>query len=163
MENFWQGRCASLTHLNLQRNFIGDDGVECLAKVLAECKSLSRLDLGENDIAVDGAQWLAKVVPQCPSLSYLDLGENYDIGDQGAEYLAEALRFASLTSLILTHDDIGDPGAGRLATVLQGRDGVRHCTALVHLDLGSNCISSEVRASITSSLKRNKSSAQASL
>ena len=57
-------------------------GVGRLAPVLGQCASLAHLDLCENRIGDEGAGRLAPVLGQCASLAHLDLGEN-EIGDAG--------------------------------------------------------------------------------
>ena len=69
-------QCASLVHLHLFKNSIGDEGVGRLAAVLPQCASLAHLNLSHNKIKGKGAAKLAAVLPQCASLVYLELRVN---------------------------------------------------------------------------------------
>ena len=62
-------QCASLAHLDLSVNEIGDEGAGRLAAVLGQCASLAHLDLGGNGIGSEGAERLAAVAERCPSLT----------------------------------------------------------------------------------------------
>ena len=68
------GQCASLAHLELGYNRIGDEGAGRLAAVLGQCASLAHLNIRNNGIGAEGAGRLAAVLGQCASLAYLDLG-----------------------------------------------------------------------------------------
>ena len=57
-------QCASLVHLNLDGNQMGDDGAESLAKVLAHCQALAHLDLWNNEIGDAGRESLTGVLAQ---------------------------------------------------------------------------------------------------
>ena len=50
------GQCASLVHLDLGGNGIGDEGAGRLAAVLGQCASLAHLDLLGNGIGDEGAE-----------------------------------------------------------------------------------------------------------
>ena len=72
------GRSAGwLTHLQLDRNSLGSEGVSRLAGVLAECTSLRYLGLGANSVQDDGVENVARVLHQCPALRTLDLQYNH--------------------------------------------------------------------------------------
>ena len=149
---------GSLTHVALDSNWIGPDGVRRLAGVLAKCttlrylrlsanlyamrpasagalagelahcRALNHLDLSFNEIDDVATERLAGVLAQCTALAHLDLGHN-DIGDAGTKRLAGVLvQFTALAHLDLHCNDIGPGGAGKLARVLA------KCTALAHLD-----------------------------
>ena len=63
------GQCASLAHMDLSENGIGDEGAGRLAAVLGQCTSLAHLDLDDNGIGDEGAGGLAAVAKRCPSLT----------------------------------------------------------------------------------------------
>ncbi len=153
---------GSLTHLDLDSNSLGSDGVRRLAGVLAQCTELRYLRLSSNDLARAGAVALAGALAHCRALNHLDLRDNEigpagaeslpgvlgqcaalarrnlcdnDIGDVGTKRLAGVLaQFTALSHLHLHCNDIGPGGAGKLARVLA------QCTALTHLDLSDNSI-----------------------
>jgi len=62
------GQCASLAHLDLGWNGIGDEGAGRLAAVLGQCASLAHLDLRGNGIGAEGAGRLAAVAERCSSV-----------------------------------------------------------------------------------------------
>jgi Ran GTPase-activating protein (RanGAP) involved in mRNA processing and transport len=122
-----------LSHLDLSRNFIGDEAAGRLAGVLAQCPALSRLNLSTNHIGDDGAGSFAGVLMQCPALSFLYLASN-NIGDQGARRLEEVLAHHStrpgapaagpspaLSYLDLRHNQIGSEGSSMLQAACRGR------------------------------------------
>ncbi|KAF9926255.1 hypothetical protein BGZ67_008188 [Mortierella alpina] len=79
----------------------------------------------------------------------LDLA-NSNIGDHGAQVLAQALRtYSTLTTFILRHNAIGDIGAQALAEALKTN------STLTTLDLKSNSIGSEGGLALAESLKTN--------
>ncbi|XP_035293122.1 NACHT, LRR and PYD domains-containing protein 2 [Cricetulus griseus] len=82
----------TLTHLNLAKNTLGDNGVKILCESLShpECK-LQTLVLWSCDITSDGCCHLSKMLRQASSLEHLDLGLNY-IRSVGARFLCEALK-----------------------------------------------------------------------
>jgi hypothetical protein len=64
---------GSLTHLDLDRNCLGSDGVRRLAGVLSRCTVLRYLRLSSNDLARAGAVALAGALTHCRALNHLDL------------------------------------------------------------------------------------------
>ncbi len=82
---------SSLKKLRLGLNEIGDAGAESLSDVLKVNQTLHRLSLGGNKIGDEGAQSLADMIKVNSSLKVLDLFGNYEIGNNGAKYLASAL------------------------------------------------------------------------
>ena len=89
---------TTLELLNLEGNFIHDEGIEAIAKGLFANKSsvLQRLFLGWNGIGDDGCMQLARMLERNNSLVILGLGEN-DITSAGARALLASL--ASNSSL----------------------------------------------------------------
>ena len=82
---------ASLTHLNLKVNCIGDRGARDIAAALSGHPSLARVDLMRNGIGDKGATHLAAALEHSGSVETLSLRNN-KIGDRGATKLAAALR-----------------------------------------------------------------------
>ena len=82
----------TLKVLNLEGNFIHDEGVEAMAQGIAanENTALERLFLGWNGLGDDGAIALAKMLEVNKTLKTLGLGEN-DITSTGARALLSAL------------------------------------------------------------------------
>jgi hypothetical protein len=61
---------GSLTHLDLDRNSLGSDGVRRLAGVLAQCTALRYLRLSSNDLARAGAVALAGALAHCRAMNH---------------------------------------------------------------------------------------------
>ncbi|GAB1300488.1 NACHT [Apodemus speciosus] len=82
----------TLTHLNLAKNELGDNGVKNLCESLScpECK-LQTLVLWSCNITSNGCLYLSKMLQQTLNLEHLDLGLNR-IGSAGARSLCEALK-----------------------------------------------------------------------
>ncbi len=82
----------SLELINLEGNFIHDEGIEAIAKGMFANKKcgLKRLYLGWNGIGDEGCMQLAKMLETNKSLVILGLGEN-DITSIGARALLAAL------------------------------------------------------------------------
>jgi hypothetical protein len=133
------GRSAGwLTHVDLDGNSFGSEGVSRLAGVLAECTSLRYLGLGANSVQDDGVENVARVLHQCPALRTLDLHNL--IGCHGAGGLARVLVVCTaLTKLDLAFNCIADCGAENIAAVLG------ECPPLgyLYLDLQENEIGPE--------------------
>ncbi|XP_052616321.1 NACHT, LRR and PYD domains-containing protein 2 [Peromyscus californicus insignis] len=82
----------ALTHLNLAKNVLGDNGVKVLCESLSypECK-LQTLVLWSCNITSEGCRHLSKMLSQASSLEHLDLGQNC-IRTPGTRFLCEALK-----------------------------------------------------------------------
>ncbi|CAF1402355.1 unnamed protein product, partial [Adineta ricciae] len=82
---------TTLETLNLEKNFIGDQGVQYLSNVLLTKNStIQRLDLNENNITSTGVQYLADLLQVTRNLTWLGLHTN-KIGDSGMVLLANVL------------------------------------------------------------------------
>ncbi|XP_051017789.1 NACHT, LRR and PYD domains-containing protein 2 [Acomys russatus] len=82
----------TLTHLNLSKNALGDDGIKDLCERLSspKCK-LQTLVLWSCNITSKGCDHIAKMLKKKSNLEHLDLGGN-SIGTTGARFLCEALK-----------------------------------------------------------------------
>ncbi|MBA4066211.1 MAG: hypothetical protein C0501_21350 [Isosphaera sp.] len=130
---------SKLEYLNLSCKGLGNAGARALARS-PNLRNLTGLDLSGNHIAPNGARALAQS-PNLVGLTCLHLPHNR-IGDEGVQALARGLR--NLTSLNLSGNDIGLPGARALAES-------PHLANLTHLDLRWNRIGDEgVQALATS-------------
>jgi hypothetical protein len=98
---------------------------------------------------VEGVRLLAAALDNNATLTSLDLGVN-NIGDEGARSLAAALdNNASLTSLSLWYNNIGDEGARALAAALDNN------AALTSLFLYNNNIGDEGARALAAALDNN--------
>ena len=113
---------CKLRSLNLNNNFVTDEGVEYLAKALknSNCK-LNLLDLSGNNVTDEGAKCLAEALKHSNcKLKRLHLGLNY-VTNEGAECLAEALKHSNckLNSLGLAGNKLTGEGEKYLAEALK--------------------------------------------
>lgn len=117
-----------LTHLDLSRIWVSEEGIEALSEGLRRNCSLTHLKLRECGIFDAEAQTLANgLVTNC-TLTHLDLMKNA-IGSCGAEALADVLHCnCTLVYLDLRDNHFGDSVAEAFAHVLQSN------YALVHLN-----------------------------
>jgi hemoglobin-like flavoprotein/Ran GTPase-activating protein (RanGAP) involved in mRNA processing and transport/tRNA A-37 threonylcarbamoyl transferase component Bud32 len=100
---------AGLRALTLRDNRITGDAVACLPGVL---RHLTRLDLAHNGLGARGAELVA-AAPL--ALASLDLAGN-DIGTRGAEAIAASDTCAGLERLSLADNGIGSDGVSATAT-----------------------------------------------
>ncbi|XP_062945995.1 NACHT, LRR and PYD domains-containing protein 13 [Cynocephalus volans] len=84
-----------LTHLNLSKNHLGDEGVKFLCEALCrpDC-SLQNLDLSDCSFTTVGCQELANALEHNHNVQILDIGRN-DLQDDGVKQLCEALKHPS--------------------------------------------------------------------
>jgi Ran GTPase-activating protein (RanGAP) involved in mRNA processing and transport len=78
---------GSLTHLDLDSNALGSDGVRRLAGVLAQCTALRYLSLSSNEMARAAQVALPEALAHCRALNHLNLSFNW-ITTHGAKSLA---------------------------------------------------------------------------
>lgn len=110
---------TSLEYLSLPGNGIGDSGTRRLAVALRQNATLQVLDISSNGISHVGASHLAEALAQNRGLLRLILEGNEDIGDVGAEGLAEGLeRNGVLQEIVLVLSGVGLTGALRLSKAL---------------------------------------------
>ncbi|KAH9773496.1 RNI-like superfamily protein [Citrus sinensis] len=113
----------SLRELHLHGNSIGDEGIRALMSGLSSRKGkLAVLDIGNNSISAKGAFHVAEYIKNCKSLLWINLYMN-DIGDEGAEKIADALKqnrtITTIDLLDLAYNPIGADGAKALSEVLK--------------------------------------------
>ncbi len=108
---------------------------------------LTQLNLERNDIGDTGAQALAQVLAQT-KITQLYLSWN-SIGDAGAQALAQVLPQTQITQLDLGINKIGDAGAQALADVLPH-------TQITELNLERNSIGEAGAQAIAQVLKKTK-------
>ncbi|XP_059239400.1 NACHT, LRR and PYD domains-containing protein 13 [Mustela nigripes] len=124
----------SLTHLNLRRNSLGDEGVKLLCEALSrpDCR-LQNLDLSGCSLTAGGCQELANALRHNHNMKILDLGSN-DVRDDGVIHLCEALKDPScaLNTLGLEKCNLMPACCQHLSSVLGSSK------SLVHLNLLQN-------------------------
>ncbi|XP_044116085.1 NACHT, LRR and PYD domains-containing protein 13-like [Neovison vison] len=124
----------SLTHLNLRRNSLGDEGVKLLCEALSrpDCR-LQNLDLSGCSLTAGSCQELANALRHNHNMKILDLGSN-DVRDDGVMHLCEALKDPScaLNTLGLEKCNLMPACCQHLSSVLGSSK------SLVHLNLLQN-------------------------
>jgi uncharacterized protein (TIGR02996 family) len=123
-----------LKDLNLQADYVGDDGLATLLKSLHLPIRLTTFNLSYNRLSPEGIRALA----DCAALGSLcALGlMNNDVGDEGARALAASPHLARLTMLNLREARVADAGAAALAAS-------PYLSRLVELELYDNPILGE--------------------
>lgn len=129
------GRLAtSLTHLDVTRSALGDEGAAGLAAVLtAESCALVRVDAIDCSIGAAGAAALAGALLVNRSLTSLDLSKNDDVENEGARAVFEALK----VNHTLTFVSLMDCDVEKLAALAEA---LRVNRALTWLDLSENSV-----------------------
>ena len=102
-----------LCHLDVSRVSARKGGMVSLLLRLPTSPSLEVLDLSRGTSTDIEAVALSTVLSECHRLHTVILHDNM-IGNTGACALAESLRYASVTELDLTHNDIRQRGANKL-------------------------------------------------
>ena len=132
--------------LNLSNNSIGgyyprdaqseDDfistpeGAKAIAEALKVTASLTSLSLSQNPLGDEGVEVLAQGIKANKTLKTLDLSMphmySFQIGPRGATAIADALSAsASVTSLSLARNNLGDDGAEALSIGLKENKSIK--------------------------------------
>jgi len=107
----------TLTHLNMSRINIGNEGARELADALKVNNTLTHLNLSGTNIGDEGASALADALKVNNTLTSLGLDGN-DIGNDGASELADALKGNNtLTNLYLWNNNVGNEGASAVGAI----------------------------------------------
>lgn len=152
-------RAGAVRDLIFAQMYLGDTGVEKLARALAGSAHLCSLSLCAVGMGDKGALELADSFHNSPTLGLLNLkdakkSELYPnmISDAGASYLANMLlKTKSLTALVLDENRIGDDGARKLAEALSLN------TSLKKLCMKDNPISEMGARRLVEALEHNMS------
>lgn len=134
---------SKLTDLDLRWSIC--ENMTSLAEVLQDTQ-ITTLDLEGCKIEYNAAVALFPALPQTLTHLYLN---NSNIGDTGAEELAEALPRTKITTLNLDNNDIGDDGVKELALVLLK-------TQITDLDLDSNDIGDKGAGELAKALPKTQ-------
>ncbi len=168
-------RDTCITHLDLARNPISDEGAVLIAKFLpntlivldlSDCGvglegakaiatalesnvTLTRLYLDGNQVSVSGGSVLACALCNHPSMVEFSLA-NCEIRDEGAVSFGEVLgKSKSIQMLCLDGNNIGPVGAMAVAQGLEGKN------VLTHLEMSENPIGDKGVTSIVKALAKN--------
>jgi hypothetical protein len=109
----------TLTSLALRGNKIQDGGVIALAATLKVNTTLKSLEISAAGLSAAGIKELSFALQLNRSLEHLDLRGNFEgVTDAGVKSLAAVLGNTSLTSLDLSHSNVGPAGITYLAEAL---------------------------------------------
>lgn len=168
VSNFLLHNGNNLQQLDLEYNFISDEGCIAIAQALlhehSTSSSLKRLNLFGCCIREDGAKAMAIVLEQSKlhhnvgiSLKHLDLGNN-GIGNEGCSALANALcTNQTLTSLRLDNCAISEDGFQSLARAIKHNKNTTNPsqTRLEQLDVSYNWMGNDGAISMAKALRKN--------
>ena len=119
------------------------EAIKKAAVPIAEQYSASRIGLMEKDLTAHDATVVAEILKSNTSVTEVDLEFNYEIGDEGAKALAEALKVnKTVETLLLGGCGIGDDGVAALAEALRSN------TSLKSLSLGYDDLRDAVPISV---------------
>ncbi|XP_008578093.1 PREDICTED: NACHT, LRR and PYD domains-containing protein 13 [Galeopterus variegatus] len=139
-----------LTHLNLSKNHLGDEGVKFLCEALCrpDC-SLQNLDLSDCSFTTVGCQELAKALEHNHNVQILDIGRN-DLQDDGIKQLCEALKHPScvLNTLGLEKCNLTPACCQHLSSVLSSSKN------LVNLNLIGNDLTPDGAKTLCKALRK---------
>jgi Ran GTPase-activating protein (RanGAP) involved in mRNA processing and transport len=111
---------AALLLLNINGGWFGDDDAEALGHALAGNTSLTSLDLSECSFGARGLRGIAEALKSTKTIKNIDLFSMFNIGDAGAEIMADLLSStSSLESMVLFGCGIGAPGSTSIAKALK--------------------------------------------
>uniref|UniRef100_F6Y1L3 NLR family pyrin domain containing 13 n=1 Tax=Equus caballus TaxID=9796 RepID=F6Y1L3_HORSE len=144
-------RNKSLTHLNLRKNNLGDEGVKVLCKALShlDC-NLQNLDLSDCSFTTESCGELANVLKHNHNVKILDIGNN-DVQDDGVKRLCKVLKHSNcaLNTLGLEKCNLTPACCQPLSSVL------RSCKSLVNLNLLGNDFGPDGVNTLWKSLRRS--------
>ncbi|XP_066122729.1 NACHT, LRR and PYD domains-containing protein 13 [Saccopteryx bilineata] len=140
----------SLTHLDLRKNTLGDEGVRLLCQALSrpDCR-LQSLDVSDCSVTAKGCRELADALRHNHSMKVLDIGRN-QVGDAGGRRLCEAVRRSccALNTLGLERCGLTSACCRHLTLVLGSRE------SLVNLNLIGNDLGPEGVNALWESLEK---------
>ena len=125
----------NLTHLNLSKNCIKDEGVEQLSKA-SYLRNLVSLHLDDNMLTLLSGLQLGQS-PFLTKLDLLSMGYN-SLKDEGLIELSKSANFKELTHLYIQNNYLTQRSIGELVFSVSSPDG--NFTKLIHLDLKQNTI-----------------------
>lgn len=138
-----------LEKIDLEGNFILEEGTTCLTRVLKDNCYVTELVLSDNKVGNEGAKAICELLTDNKTIIHLDLAGN-DIQDDAAEDFYEMLtRNAAIKTLLLRHNKFEDKGAEWFNGVLNEN------VSLETLDLSWNCFQSRGCIMLCEAIKDN--------
>ena len=116
-------QCRTLGDLSLAYCDVLDDSAGVLAEGIAGFCALRSLEVSFSNITSVGAVHITKACIACASLTSLILRSN-PVGDHGAISLAKLLQLTNLRNLNLASSDIGDPGWNALSRAVHNSSSI---------------------------------------
>ena len=111
---------AALERLSISGGWFGDDDAEAIGHALAGNKSLKDLDLENCSFGARGLRSIAEALKTSNTIEQFLLTFLVNIGDAGAEIMADLLSStSSLQCLLLIDCNIGAPGSTSIAKALK--------------------------------------------
>ncbi|XP_025913001.1 leucine-rich repeat-containing protein 74A [Apteryx rowi] len=141
---------ATVTHLELEDNWILAEGAVCLAQMLRENCCLQELNISNNHLDTEGAEAIASLL--LDNMSYLHAlqlsGNNF--GEETAPYFAEALMGNyQVKELDLSHNEFSEKGGELLGQMLASNE------TLELLNLSWNHLSMKGAVALGTGLRSN--------
>eukprot|EP00455_Lapot_gusevi_P003117 TRINITY_DN11291_c0_g1_i2.p1 TRINITY_DN11291_c0_g1~~TRINITY_DN11291_c0_g1_i2.p1 ORF type:complete len:479 (-),score=81.73 TRINITY_DN11291_c0_g1_i2:116-1552(-) len=129
--------CAPISVLSFEASNLSSVEVDVISNALCTNHTISELDLSHNHITLDAAQSLARALSENRTLKLLKL-DHTQLNDAALSVLASALPNSCLETLVLSHNQIGGPGAAALAQALSSPSltDTLKCILLDHNNLG---------------------------
>ncbi|XP_023675597.2 protein NLRC5 [Paramormyrops kingsleyae] len=135
-----------IEEIELDEMWLGDRGIQELAKHLPKWTGLRRISLCENNIADGGGEKLLVALTHCTALEEIILSRNI-LGGASATRLGEVLpSMTCLRVLNLQHNQIQPAGGTALVTSFQA------CGSLTDINLSGNPLGTEGAAALSSML-----------
>jgi Ran GTPase-activating protein (RanGAP) involved in mRNA processing and transport len=95
---------TTIVKLNLERNYLGDFGIDVIADALRMNTTITNLNLSRNNLEVCETQKITDALNTNTTITKLNLSDNW-LGEDGALVIAEALYvITTLRSLNLSHN-----------------------------------------------------------
>ncbi len=95
------GNCKSLQHLNLERNYIGNDAFVSCIEHWSDESVMHTINFSSWEITPEGVKVLLDALPRHPCLKEIHLNGCHKVGWQGVKIIGESLAGKKLTTLSL--------------------------------------------------------------
>eukprot|EP01006_Ploeotia_vitrea_P053275 TRINITY_DN67773_c0_g1_i12.p1 TRINITY_DN67773_c0_g1~~TRINITY_DN67773_c0_g1_i12.p1 ORF type:complete len:621 (+),score=76.14 TRINITY_DN67773_c0_g1_i12:60-1922(+) len=136
--------CAELPH-----NDVGDEGMEYIAKSLANNTALVSLQVDHCNLSAEGGKHVAELLKSNTTLTSFNINDN-NIEAEGLRHICESLtNNPQLKSLCVAGNEIGATGAKQLAALLKTN------RLVTNLDCSANDIGDEGLAALCHVMKQN--------
>lgn len=139
----------SLEKLNLDGNWIGSEGGECMARMLEENEYITELSLADNKLGTEGARSICRMLNINAGLRKINLSGN-EFVDTDAAFFASILENNKyLKDLNLSHNMFGEEGGAILGAAIGAND------ILDVIDLSWNHLRQKGAVAVANGIKEN--------